>query len=91
MNLKGKAMGQDNYLRVSRDQVKGWMQQIVAGIDNLQTHHFLEPGRAWTVWGLAQAANSHFDFSTGDADPEIVDLAREVLGPDAPPGSPDEE
>jgi hypothetical protein len=40
---------------------------------------------------LAQAANSHFDFSPGDAEPEIVALAREVLGPDAPEGSPYDE
>ena len=85
-------MGYENYLRISRDQVKLWMHQIIAGVDNQQTHHFLEePGYTWTVWGLAQAANSHFDFSSGDAEPEIVDLAREVLGPEAPEGSPDEE
>jgi hypothetical protein len=38
---------------------------------------------------LAQAANAHFDFSKGAAEPEIVELAREVL-PDAPEGAPDE-
>lgn len=85
-------MGSENSLRLSRDRVKTWMEQLIAGIDNQQTHYFLEePGYTWTVWGLAQAANSHFDFSSGDAEPEIVNLAREVSGPDAPLGSPDEE
>jgi hypothetical protein len=40
--LEAKAMGHDNYLRISRDQVKLWMQQIIAGVDNQQTHYFLE-------------------------------------------------
>jgi hypothetical protein len=85
-------MGYEKYLRVARNQVKTWMEHVVAGIDNEQTHYQLaEPGTPWTVWGLAQAANAHFDFSPGDAEPEIVELAREVLPDDVPEGSPDED
>jgi hypothetical protein len=75
-------MGHENYVRISRERVKTWMEQVIAGIDHQQTHyHLAEPGTTWTVWALAQAANAHFDFSPGDAEPEIVELAREVLPP----------
>ncbi len=67
------------------------MEQVVAGIDNEQTQYQLaEPGTPWTVWGLAQAANAHFDFSKGAAEPDIVELAREVLPDDALEGASDE-
>jgi hypothetical protein len=70
-------MGYEKYVRISRNQVKTWMEQVVAGIDNEQTQYQLaEPGTPWMVWGLAQAANAHFDFSPGDAE---VNMRTRVL------------
>src|SRR5215467_11981030 len=78
--------------RVSDEVVETWMRQVVAGEDNEKTHFFIEEaGYSWTVWSLAQAANAHFDFTSGDAEPPELHLARKVLGPDAPEGAPDEE
>jgi hypothetical protein len=47
------------------------------------------PQKTLYNWALAACANAHFDFSPGDAEPDIVELACEVL-PDAPEGAPDE-
>ncbi len=84
-------MGIENYLQISRDTVQRWMQALVAGVDTRETHHYLKaPGYTWTVWELAQVANANFDFSTGDADPDIVEVAREVMGSEAPLRTPED-
>lgn len=89
--LQAMRQSNDPYLLHSREEVKRWMQDMISGNDTPMTHHFLHPERStWTVWQLAQAANACFDFTSGDAEPQIVELAREVLGPEAPEGSPDE-
>jgi hypothetical protein len=60
----------DKLSRVPDEKVTTWMRQVVAREDTYETHFFIErPDYPWTVWGLAQAANAHFDFSTGDAEP----------------------